>query len=185
MDPDTPVPPLRSRQKFQIAFDKMASSSMLLRAGFASEFDKGFSVGPFYGPGGRGFAQLLGYNAANFGSATLLTDAVLPVVFHQDPRYFRKGSGSIKSRVGWALRSEAVAFSDKGKEMPNLAGVLGYGMSAGLSSAYMPPENVSFWRTMEGWGIKEAISSGFRVFSEFGGLDNVKKHLKQKYFKRR
>lgn len=109
----------------------------------------------------------------------------MPVMFHQDPRYFRKGSGSIKSRVGWALRSEAVAYSDKGTEMPNYAGILGYGMSAGLSAAYMPPENISFWKTMEGWGIKEAISSGFRVFGEFGGVDNLKKHLKQKYLKRR
>lgn len=184
MDPDTPVPPLHAWQKFQIAFDKMASPSMLVRAGFASAFDKGFGVGPFYGPGGRGFAQLVGYNAANYASATLFTDAVLPVIFHQDPRYFRKGSGSIKSRVGWALRSEAVAYSDTGREMPNLAGMLGFGMSAGLSAAYMPPENISFWKTMEGWGIKEAISSGFRVFGEFGGVDTVKKHLKPKFLRR-
>ena len=184
MDPDTPVSPLRPRQKFEIAFDKMVSPSMLVRAGFASEFDKGFGVGPFYGPGGRGFAQLMGYNAANFASATLFTDAVLPAMFHQDPRYFRKGSGSVKSRVGWALRSEAVAFSDRGREMPNLAGMLGYGMSAGLSAAYLPPENISFGKTMEGWGIKEAISSGFRVFAEFGGMGNVKKSLKRKFLRR-
>ncbi|MFZ0743363.1 MAG: hypothetical protein WAM85_03110 [Terracidiphilus sp.] len=169
-NPDTPVASLRPRQKFEIAFKKIASPSLFIRAGFASEFDKGLGVGPFYAPGGRGFAQLFGYNAANYASSTLFADALMPVVFHQDPRYFRKGSGPVLSRIGWALRSEAVAYSDKGKEMPNYAGILGFGMSTALSAAYLPSQNVSFGKTIEGWGIKEGISSGFRVFAEFDGI---------------
>jgi len=175
-DPSTPVPPLRTRQKFEMAYRKTVDPSFLIESAMFAGFDQAASYGPQYGSGAGPYAQRFGYNAANLASTFLLTDAVLPTVFHQDPRYFRKGSGPFISRVWWALRSEAVAYSDTGTEMPNYSSLLGFGMSTALSNAYSPESSITLGKTMERYGVKEGVSFGLNLMREFGGLSRPEKH---------
>jgi len=174
-----PVPPLRARQKFDLAFRTTADISLLMRAELTTMFDHALGVGPFYNPGGKGYAQLYGYNAANLASGFFFTEGFVPAITHQDPRYFRKGTGTIKSRVMWALRSEFVAFSDQGKPMPNYGNLVGLGMSTLLSDAYLPPQNVSVGKTFEGYGIKLGTTWGFNISHEYGGVERVKKMIEK------
>ena len=174
-DPHTPVPPLAQRQKFELAFRRTVNSSTFLRAGFVAGFDEAASVGPSYGDGAHAFWQLYGYNVAGLASNELFTDGLLPSLFHQDPRFFRKGTGTVRSRIGWALRSEVITYNDQGIEVPNYSHVLGFGFSSALSTTYLPPQNVSFWKVMEGWGIKEAVDAGLREYREFGGFSLLKR----------
>ena len=169
-DPVTPVPTLRTKQKFEMAYRKTIDPSFLVESVMFAGYDKAASYGPNYGKGWDAFGQLVGYNAANLGSTYLFTDALLPTVFHQDPRYFRKGSGSAVSRVWWALRSEAVAFSDQGKQMPNYSSMIGFGMSTALSNAYSPESSITFNKTLERYAVKEGVSFGLNLLREFGGL---------------
>jgi hypothetical protein len=96
-------------------------------------------------------------------------------VFHEDPRYFRKGVGTIRSRVWWALRSEAVAFSDQGAPMPNYAGMLGFGMSTALSNAYSPASSITLGKTMERYGVKAGFSFALNLLREFSGVSHPEK----------
>jgi hypothetical protein len=175
-----PIPPLRAHQKFELAFRTTADLSLLVRAEVTTMYDHAVGVGPFYAPGGKGYAQLYGYNVANLASTFMFSDGVIPTLAHQDPRYFRKGSGSVKSRVWWALRSEFVGFSDTGKPMPNYGDLVGFGMSAMLSDAYLPSRNVSVANTFEAYGIKIGTAWAFNVLHEYGGVERVKKIIQQK-----
>ncbi len=175
-----PIPPLRARQKYELAFRTTADVSMLLRAEMTTMFDHAVGVGPFYNPGGKGYAQLYGYNVANLTSSFLFCDGVIPSLAHQDPRYFRKGSGPVKSRIWWALRSEFVAFSDAGRPMPNYGNMVGLGASALLSDAYLPARNVSVGNTFEAYGIKIGTTWGFNILHEYGGIEQVKRIIQQK-----
>jgi hypothetical protein len=174
-DPVTPVPTLRTRQKFEMAYRKTVDPSFLIEAAMFAGYDQAASYGPQYGSGWGPYAQRYGYNAANLASTFLFTDALLPTVFHQDPRYFRKGSGSVASRIWWALRSEAVAYSDQGKEMPNYSAMLGFGMSTALSNAYSPPSSITLDKTLERLGVKEGVSFGLNILREFGGMSRPAK----------
>ncbi len=176
-DPYTPVATLRTRQKFEMAYRKTVDPSFLIEAALFAGYDQATSYGPQYGSGAGAYAQRFGYNAANLATTFLFTDAVLPTVFHQDPRYFRKGTGSLGSRVWWALRSEVVTYSDQGAEMPNYANLIGFGMSTALSNAYSPPNSITFGKTMERYGVKEGVSFGLNLLREFGG-NSTKKHRK-------
>ncbi len=175
-DPNTPVSPLRTRQKFEMAYRKTVDPSFLIESAMFAGYDQLANYGPQYGPGAGPFAQRFGYNAANLSSTFLLTDAVLPTIFHQDPRYFRKGHGSFGSRVWWALRSEVVAYSDTGADMPNYANVIGFGMSTALSNAYSPESSITFNKTMERYAVKEGVSFGLNVLREFGGESRAERH---------
>lgn len=178
-NPDAPVAPLRTDQKFELAYRSIFDLSFPIRTGVTTVFDHSVGVGPFYGPGGQGFARLYGYNAANLASMFLFTDAVVPAIFHQDPRYFRKGTGSAKSRIWWALRSELVGFSDRGPQMPNYAVLLGFAMSTALSNAYLPARNISAGKSLEGYGIKFGTNFGFNLVHEYRGVARMKQIIQQ------
>jgi len=175
-DPTIPVATLRTKQKFEMAYRKVLDPSLLIEGLMFTGFDEAAGYGPDYGSGAGPFAQRFGYNVANTGTTYLFTDALLPTLFHQDPRYFRKGSGSIKSRLWWTVRSEVVAYSDKGVEMPNYSSVLGFGMSTALSNAYSPPSSITFSKTMQRYAVKEGVSVGLNILREFGGLSKPEKH---------
>lgn len=175
-DPTIPVAPLRTRQKFEMAYRKTVDVSFPVEALMFGAYDQVAGYGPQYGSGAGPFGQRIGYNAANLSSTFFFTDALLPTVFHQDPRYFRKGTGSIGSRVWWAFSSELVAYSDQGREMPNYSSIIGFGMATALSNAYSPPSSITLSKTMERWGVKEGVSFGLNVLREFGGVSSPEKH---------
>lgn len=175
-DPNIPVAPLPPRQKFEIAYRKVLDPSFLVEAGILAGFDQGVNYGPKYGQGWGPFAQRYGYNAANLASTYLFTDALLPIVFHADPRFFRKGHGSFASRVWWDVRSEAVSYNDEGRQVPNYSSILGFGMSTALSNAYSPDSSITFGKTMERFGVKEGTSVALNLLREFGGLSRPEKH---------
>lgn len=175
-DPSIPVATLRTSQKFEMAYRKTVDPSFVIESVMFAGYDQVASYGPQYGSGASAFAQRVGYNAANFASTFLFTDALLPTLFHQDPRYFRKGHGSVGSRIWWALRSEAVAYSNTGTQMPNYSTILGFGMSTALSNAYSPDSSITFPKTMERYGVKFGVSFGLNLLREFGGLSKPEKH---------
>lgn len=175
-DPNIPVAPLRTRQKFEMAYRKTVDPSFLIESAMFAGYDQLTSYGPNYGSGWGAFGQRYGYNAANLAATFFFTDGLLPTMLHQDPRYFRKGAGSVRSRIWWALRSEAVAFNDRGGEVPNYSAMLGFAMSTALSNAYSPSSSVTFNKTMERWGVKEGFSSVLNLMREFGGVSRPEKH---------
>ena len=175
-DPHIPVAPLLVRQKFEMAYRKTVDPSFPVESLMIAGLDKMSGYGPNYGSGNSAFAQLFGYNAANLGTTFLFTDGLLPTLLHQDPRYFRKGEGTVMSRVWWAVRSEAVAFDDQGREVPNYSSMIGFGMSTALSNAYYPSSGVTFNSTMERWGVKEGFSVALNLMREFGGESKPEKH---------
>lgn len=176
---ENPIASLRPAQKLELAYRSTFDVSLLIRSSIVTIYDKSLSVGPDYGRGAGGIAQIFGYNCTSLASTFFFTDAFVPIVFHQDPRYFRKGSGPAKARIWWALRSEFVAFGDNGRPMPNYGNLVGFGLSTALSNAYLPARNVSVGKTFEGYGIKFGTNFGFNILHEYDGVNRVKKIIQQ------
>jgi hypothetical protein len=96
-----------------------------------------------------------------------LSHAVLPSLFHQDPRYFYQGSGSTKSRLAHALSFTVVVRGDNGRNMPNYSFFLGSFGSALLSNLYYPHEDRGARLVFINFGIGIAARAGVSVLREF------------------
>jgi len=57
---------------------------------------------------------------------------------HQDPRYFYKGKGGIRSRALYAISAAVIARGDDGRRKPNYSNVLGHFSAAAISNLYYP-----------------------------------------------
>jgi hypothetical protein len=135
---DWNAPPMRAKQKFQLSVRSIIDPvSFLSIAGLAgAEQYKG--IFPAYGSGLEGYGKRYGAAFANHTSGTLLSRAVFPSIFHQDPRYFYKGKGSIASRALYAVSAAVMARGDNGRWQPNYSHVLGNFSAAAISNLYYP-----------------------------------------------
>jgi hypothetical protein len=161
------VPRLTVRQKFEIAFRKTFAPALPIDSLAIAGFDQATNDGPAYGQEWGAFGKRVGYNAANFTTKSLFAFGIVPAAFHQDPRYFRLGSGSMRARMWWILRSQVVAFSDRGAAMPNYGKLIGFAASTALSNAYMPAQSVSLGNNLRGYGIKFGASVTVSAIHEF------------------
>ena len=100
---DWNAPPMLAKQKFQLSIRSIIDPvSFLAVAGIAGA-EQYKNVFPAYGGGIEGYGKRYGAALANHVSGNLLGRAVYPSIFHQDPRYFYKGKGSIRSRALYAI----------------------------------------------------------------------------------
>lgn len=168
-NPDAVLPPLTKKQKYSIfvhrAFDRSLPIESLMLAGAS----QAANFNPQYGSGAGPLAERFGSYAGSIASGTFFSDALLPSLLHQDPRYFRKGRGSIRSRLFYAIKSEAVTRSDSGAPSFNTSSILGFGMSTALSNAWYPRNSVTFDSTLQRFAIKLAFSAALNIVREFGG----------------
>ena len=135
---DTRFVPLSPKLKFQLALRTSTDVATFLGAGFLAGIDQASDVAPHYEQGASGYGKRLG--AAYTGAAVdiVLGGAIFPVMFHQDPRYFYKGTGSKKSRMLHALSSPFVAKGDNGRWQMNVSSIGGDLGASAMTNLYYP-----------------------------------------------
>jgi hypothetical protein len=100
-----------------------------------------------------------------------------PSLFHQDPRYYRLGSGGVKARLGHALIHRLIAQSDSGKRMPNYSEWFGTVSSTALGNLYHPGNLRGFSPTASRVGFKLGNDVTWDVLREFWPEIAHKLHL--------
>jgi hypothetical protein len=129
---------LTSGQKFRLAarssIDPVTIGISAIIAG-AEQADDAFEG---YGQGAQGYAKRFGASYGDAVIGTFIGGAILPSIFHQDPRYFYKGTGTITSRALYAISTVVICKGDNGKWEPNYSNVLGNLAAAGISNIYYP-----------------------------------------------
>jgi len=133
--------PLNSRQKFHLAWksitDPARFASVAVVAGVQHARDD-FSG---FGRGVDGYGRRYGALYATLFTATMISNAALPAVFRQDPRYFYKGTGSGRSRALYALSRAVIRKADNGHWQPDYSRILGGLASGALSNVYYPVQD--------------------------------------------
>jgi hypothetical protein len=160
--------PLTSAQKYRLAWrTSIDPVSIAISAGVAG-VQQSQNTFRGYGRGGVGYAKRFSAVYADGLVGTYLTDAVLPSLLHQDPRYFYKGTGSIRSRALYAISSVLICKGDNGHWQPNYSNVLGNLAAAGISNAYYPGSDRNGARlTVENSLVDTAAGAAGALFQEF------------------
>jgi hypothetical protein len=135
--------PLTPKQKFKLAARSLVDPATFIIAGGFAGIQQATNEFSGYGPGAAGYGKRFGAQMANAGIGAMLGGAALPVLFHQDPRYFYKGTGTKWQRTKYALSMAVIARGDNGKWQPAYAGLLGDFGSGAISNLYYPAANRS------------------------------------------
>jgi hypothetical protein len=160
--------PLTSKQKFSLAWKTNIDPVTIVFTGFAAGIEQANNTFSGYGQGTEGYAKRYGAAYADGFIGNMLGGAVLPSLLKQDPRYFYKGTGTIKSRVLYAIATSVICKGDNGHWQPDYSGIIGGLAAAGISNAYYPAANrdgagLTFENTAIGIG-GAAIGNLFQEF---------------------
>jgi hypothetical protein len=160
--------PLTTKQKFKLAWrSNIDPFNWLMNSGFAG-YQQATNSFKGYGQGMQGYGKRMGADTADSFFGDMIGGAILPSFFHQDPRYFYKGIGTVHSRIGYALANTVVCKGDNMRWQFNYSGILGSLAAGGISNLYYPDsERSDAVVTFEGVGIGLAGAAVQNLFQEF------------------
>ncbi|HEY4362192.1 MAG TPA: carboxypeptidase-like regulatory domain-containing protein [Bryobacteraceae bacterium] len=123
---DPNAAPLTATQKFHLGLRTLIDPATILgNAASAGIQQWRNTTDRQFGQGMEGYGKRFGVDYAASVTHVLIGHTLTQSVFHQDPRYFYKGTGSLRSRFLYAVGTAFVAKGDNGHWQPDYSDMIG------------------------------------------------------------
>jgi hypothetical protein len=132
---------------------------------------------PSFGQGMAGYAKRFATAYGDQMIGNMMTEGIVPSLMHEDPRYFRLGVGSKKSRLWYALNRIVIDKKDSGRTSFNFSEWGGNALATAISNAYYP-DSRDAKDNLQKWFIACGTDAFSNVLKEF--WPDVKKKLHRK-----
>jgi hypothetical protein len=167
VSPGVKFEPMTPKQKFWMATEDSFDYSSFAWTGVMAAQDYALDSYPELGTGASGYSRYYWRGLLDGISNSYFSEAIVPVMTHEDSRYFTLGHGGIFRRLGYALSRVVVTYSDSGRNTFNVSEVGGDFASAALSTAYYPPQERGMVKISEGWGTQLESAALNNIAKEF------------------
>ena len=158
--------PLTTAEKYHMAFqDSFDWPNFFLLAGYAAQSQ--VAAGGFHHNGGLpvfGEYYARGFSDQIIGS--YVTDAIMPSLLHEDPRYFRLGAGTFWRRTYYAASRIFVTRLDNGKSGFNITEIAGNIGVVAVTTLYYP-DSQSPANGAERFGMQIGNDAISNILTEF------------------
>jgi hypothetical protein len=167
VDSNTYLPRLFVGEKFKIAaHDSVDYSSFVLVAALAGKGLYSNAI-PALGTGPAGFRRYYWRAFTDQVSGTFFTEAILPTLTHEDPRYYTLGKNGFFKRVSYAVSRSVITRNDRGIDEFNISEIGGNASEAALSNLYYPASERGFGKSAKNFATQMIITAGANVLKEF------------------
>jgi hypothetical protein len=162
------VAPLTAGQKFKVVARGSFDYIQIPWYAFLAGIGQAQNSEPGYGQGAEGYAKRFGADFADGTIENFMTGAILPSLFHQDPRFFQSSKGGFWRRTGYAASRIVVTRTDSGHAQFNFSEVFGSAASAAISTySYHPSADRTLSNTASVWGTQVGYDTLTIVIKEF------------------
>jgi hypothetical protein len=156
-----------AREKFRLFVNQQVDPINFLGAAWdAAQAQADWDDAPF-GQGATGYSKRFAASVADNATGDFFGVFLYPAIFHQDPRYYRLGQGTVKARLLHALEHRFVAVSDSGHPMFNFSEWFGTVSSKTVSNLYHPGNPRGFGPTASRVGFSVGNDMAWDVLREF------------------
>jgi len=132
---------LSAKQKFKLAGRTVIDPVTFLMVGGGAGVQQAQNHFEGYGQGAQGYGKRFGAGYTDTVAGTFIGSAILPSILRQDPRYFYKGTGSVRTRFLYAIANAFICKGDNGRWQPNYSNMLGSVAAGAISNIYYPPQD--------------------------------------------
>jgi hypothetical protein len=161
------LPPQSVKEKFKTgALDSFDYSSFIF-VGVQAGIGQGSNAYPAFRQGAAGYGRYYWHTLADQTDENLWVEGILPMVLHQDSRYYTLGHGGFIKRGFYAVSRTVITRTDSGKETVNASEILGAGTAAGISSAYYPTQYRTWTKVGQRWLTNALLDFGTFAAKEF------------------
>ncbi len=161
------LPPQSVKEKFKTgALDSFDYSSFIF-VGIQAGISQGSNAYPAFRQGAAGYGRYYWHTFADQTDENLWVEGILPVVLHQDSRYYTLGHGGFIKRGIYAVSRTVITRTDSGKETVNASEIVGAGAAAGISSLYYPTQYRTWTKVGQRWLTNVLLDFGTFAAKEF------------------
>ena len=164
---NTQLPPLSLKDKFWLATQDSFDYSSFVTAGLIAGVSQANRSYPEFGNGGTGYGRYYWHAVADQAVGNYMTEAIVPSLTHEDPRYYTLGHGGFFRRTGYAVSRLLVTRTDSGGRTLNISEIVGNGAGAGISDLYYPSRERTWTKTGQKWITQIALDGAFNILKEF------------------
>jgi len=168
VDANAQLPPLSTREKFKLAAqDSVLDYSSYTWAAILAGQGMALRSDPEFGNGAAGYGRYYWHNFVDGISGTFFTEAIVPAMTHEDPRYYTMGKGGFFHRSWYAITCAFITKKDSGSWTFNWSEVGGNALEAGLANAYYPAQERTASQTAKNFGTQMESAVLNHFFQEF------------------
>jgi hypothetical protein len=158
--------PLTAKEKFEIARqDSFDRGTVILAALFAADAQL-TNAEPAFGQGVEGYSRYFGTAYGDLIIGNYMSEAIFPVLLHQDPRYFRRGIGNRWSRLAYSMGQIFWTHADSNHSQLNYSELLGNAAAVAISESYYP-DNQNATNATNKLAIQLGVDMASNVLKEF------------------
>jgi hypothetical protein len=164
---NTHLPPLNFKGELWLATQDTFDYSYFILVGGLAGIDMAGKSQPTFGQGAEGYGKYYWHVFVDGGIENYMTEAIVPVLTKEDPRYYTMGQGGFVKRTGYAVSRLFITKSNSGKSTFNLSEIVGAGAAAGIGNTYYPAESNPWVKTYQRWGTQVGLDGVFNALKEF------------------
>jgi len=161
-------PPLSPREKFAFATSDAFSFSSAFFTAASAGLNHVEQTYPEFHQGAEGYGRYYWHAYADQAVDSYVKDFLLPTILHEDPRYYRLGSGGFLKRTGNAFGHVVITRSDSAQTRFNTAQIVGSGISVSMETLYYPGRERSGEVVARNWALDllgAGLLNGYKEFS--------------------
>jgi hypothetical protein len=164
---NTYLPPMTFKTKTWLATQETFDYSNFLLVGAVAGIALAQNSQPSFGHGASGYGQYYWHGFVDGAIENYMTEAIVPTLTKEDPRYYTLGRGPFLKRTGYAISRLLITRTDAGGRTVNLSEIVGAGAAAGIGNTYYPAEHNPWVKTYQRWGTQVGLDGIFNVLKEF------------------
>ena len=164
---NTFLPPLSLKDKFWLATEDTFDYSDFIFVGGLAGIALAQRSQPALGQGAVGYGRYYWRIFTDGAIEDYMTEAIVPALTKEDPRYYTLGKGGFVKRTGYAISRLFITRTDSGKNTFNISEFVGAGAAAGIGNLYYPPQSNTWVKTYQRWGTQVGLDGVFNILKEF------------------
>ena len=159
--------PLTTRMKFHMAYKDLTHPVFFARTAAWAGVQQARNNPDEWRQGAEGYGKRLGFGFVDGVTGSLISNAILPSLLHQDPRYFYQGTGTKRSRAFHAMLAPFVCKGDNGAWQPNYSQWGGSLIGYSISAAYYPSSARTAGHVFQTFGMDMGLHVVGSLVQEF------------------
>jgi hypothetical protein len=164
---DVKLPPMSVKEKFKLVLDDTFDYSGFIEVGILSGVSDYHKSEPEFGHGAAAYGRYYWHGFADATDGNFMTEFLVPVVTHEDPRFYTLGHGGVIKRTSYSISRLFITRSDLGRPTPNFSEIVGNGAASGISNFYYPSPDRNWTKTGQRWVLQVGIDGLANLVKEF------------------
>jgi len=164
---NTQSPPLKFKEKLWLATEDTFDYSDFIFVGGLAGNSMAQKSEPSLGHGAAGYGRCYWRIFVDSAIENYMTEAIVPTLTKEDPRYYTLGQGGFIKRTGYAVSRQFITRTEAGNNSFNISELVGAGAAAGIGNAYYPVQSNPWVKTYQHWGTQLTLDGVFNVLKEF------------------